>query len=157
MSKVLKGPDIPIVTASNQRHRGTTGSCSASFVKVDFPLNELTFQWEAGSRPSINRLMELGYRSHILLEKLLLSTPTEAETTAVVLGATILDSRGVEQGPLQWRVKLRSTFWSPGLQRVAEERQGILQCLLEEECKVSPIGDGVGRHVVNWCFTVMLP
>ena len=44
---------------------------------------------------------------------------------------------------------------SPGLQGVAEERQGTLECLLEKECKVFPISGGVGCHVCNWCFTVV--
>ncbi len=43
-------------------------------------------------------------------------------------------------------------LWKSGSQSLKEERRGTESTLLEVQCKVSTVSDGLGCHVICWCF-----
>ncbi len=47
------------------------------------------------------------------------------------------------------------SFWKSGSQSLEEERRGTESTLLEVQCKVSTVSDGLGCHVICWCWSTV--
>ncbi len=45
--------------------------------------------------------------------------------------------------------------WKSGSQSLEEERRGTESTLLEVQCKVSTVSDGLGCHVICWCWSTV--
>ncbi len=43
-------------------------------------------------------------------------------------------------------------LWKSGSQSLEEERRGTESTLLEVQCEVSTVSDGLGCHVICWCW-----
>ncbi len=46
-------------------------------------------------------------------------------------------------------------LWKSGSQSLEEERRGTESTLLEVQCKVSTVSDGLGCHVICWCWSTV--
>ncbi len=46
-------------------------------------------------------------------------------------------------------------LWKSGSQSLEEERRGTESTLLEVQCKVSTVSDGLGCHVICWCWSTL--
>ncbi len=46
-------------------------------------------------------------------------------------------------------------LWKSGSQSLEEERRGTESTLLEVQCKVSTVSDGLGWHVICWCWSTV--
>ncbi len=46
-------------------------------------------------------------------------------------------------------------LWKSGSQSLEEERRGTESTLLEVQCKVSIVSDGLGCHVICWCWSTV--
>ncbi len=47
------------------------------------------------------------------------------------------------------------SFGNQGTQSLEEERRGTESTLLEVQCKVSTVSDGLGCHVICWCWSTV--
>ncbi len=47
------------------------------------------------------------------------------------------------------------SFGNQGLKSLEEERRGTESTLLEVQCKVSTVSDGLGCHVICWCWSTV--
>ncbi len=53
-------------------------------------------------------------------------------------------------------IKVNFAFpWKSGSQSLEEERRGTESTLLEVQCKVSTVSDGLGCHVICWCWSTV--
>ncbi len=46
-------------------------------------------------------------------------------------------------------------LWKSGSQSLEEERRGTESTLLEVQCKISTVSDGLGCHVICWCWSTV--
>ncbi|XP_075938770.1 uncharacterized protein LOC142939507 isoform X2 [Anarhichas minor] len=98
-----------------------------------------------------------------------LLAPLENQTLAVHIAQRDWDQdedwRAVLNGPLGMnRVQIRALLDSgerfgrgvvAGSQSLEEERRDTQSTLLEVQCKVSTVSDGLGCHVICWCWSTV--
>ncbi len=66
-----------------------------------------------------------------------------------------LDCCSVVQSPLfRWKSILHF-IWKSGSQSLEEEWRGTESTLLEVQCEVSTVSDGLGCHVICWCWSTV--
>ena len=66
-----------------------------------------------------------------------------------------LDCCWVVQSYVLWWKYILHFLWKSRSQSLEEERRGTESRLLEVQCKVSTVSDGLGCHVVCWCWSTV--
>ncbi len=69
--------------------------------------------------------------------------------------ASRLDCCWVVQSYVLWWKLILHFLWKSGSQSLEEERRGTESTLLEVQCKVSTVSDGLGCHVICWCWSTV--
>ncbi len=69
--------------------------------------------------------------------------------------ASRLDCCWVVQSYVLWWKLILHFLWKSGSQSLEEERRGTESMLIEVQCKVSTVSDGLGCHVICWCWSTV--
>ncbi len=59
------------------------------------------------------------------------------------------------QSYVLWWKSILHFLWKSGSQSLEEERRDTESTLLEVQCKVSTVSDGLGCHVICWCWSTV--
>ncbi len=83
------------------------------------------------------------------------TTDSVRSVSPVLKTKTGLDCCWVVQSYVLWWESILHFLWKSGSQSLEEERRGTESMLLEVQCKVSTVSDGLGCHVICWCWSTV--
>ncbi len=120
-------------------------------------VGEIHKEWTAAgvsaSRTTTHRRMQdMGFSCRIPCVKPLLNNRQRQKRLAWAKG---LDCCWVVQSYVLWWKYILHFLWKSGSQNLEEERRGTESTLLEVQCKVSTVIDGLGCHVICWCWSTV--
>ncbi len=121
-------------------------------------VGEIHKEWTAAgvssSRTTTHRRMQdMGFSCRIPCVKPLLNNRQRQKRLAWAKDKK--DWTAAEWSKLCSLMKVLHFLWKSGSQSLEEERRGTESTLLEVQCKVSTVSDGLGCHVICWCWSTV--
>ncbi len=125
-------------------------------------VGEIHKEWTAAgvsaSRTTMHRRMQdMGFSCRIPCVKPLLNNRQKQKSEARSISPRLKTKRTglLLSGPKLCSLQILHFLWKSGSQSLEEERRGTESTLLEVQCKVSTVSDGLGCHVICWCWSTV--
>ncbi len=121
-------------------------------------VGEIHKEWTAAgvssSRTTTHRRMQdMGFSCHIPCVKPLLNNRQRQKRLAWAKDKKHWTA--AEWSKVMFSDEILQFLWKSGSQSLEEERRGTESTLLEVQCKVSTVSDGLGCHVICWCWSTV--
>ncbi len=123
-------------------------------------VGEIHKEWTAAgvsaSRTTTHRRMQnMGFSCHIPCVKPLLKNRQRQKRLAWAKDKKDWTAAEWSKVMFSDESTLLHFLWKSGSQSLEEERRGTESTLLEVQCKVSTVSDGLGCHVICWCWSTV--
>ncbi len=142
------------------RKKCTSNRDNRTLERIVKNVGEIHKEWTAAgvsaSRTTTHRRMQdMGFSCRIPCVKPLLNNRQRQKRLAWAKDKKDWTAAELSKVMFSDESKFCISFWKSGSQSLEEERRGTESTLLEVQCKVSTVSEGLGCHVICWCWSTM--